>query len=101
MKPNAPRDPWPTLAAAARQATDSRDDSAPYGFSTRVVAAAFAQPRRGGSLVERFAFRAVGVACLLAIASAAYNYHYSASTKTPVAEEQATTDDPLSVLLDA
>lgn len=69
------RDPWTKLSAAARQARDDRDDTAPYGFATRVAALALTQDRHGVSLVERFALRALGLACLLALGSVALNYN--------------------------
>jgi hypothetical protein len=90
MNLNDPRHPWSRLTAAARQAQDDRDASAPYGFSTRIAALAFAQEQRAFSLFERFAFRAVGLACILALASVALNY--SALT-TPTATTTAMTDD--------
>lgn len=99
MSSNSPRDPWPRLAAAARQVSDDRDSAAPYGFATRVVALAMDSERRVASLFERFALRAVGVACLLAIASVAINY--SAMSHSSTSEEpMAVADDPMSVLLD-
>ena len=74
MKPQSPHDPWSRLVAAARTVRDERDASVPYGFSTRVAALAFAQEQRRGSLFERFALRAVALACLLALGSVALNY---------------------------
>ncbi len=67
---------WQRLVAAARKApADSRDVSAPYGFSTRMAALAFAPPleRPWSALFDRFSLRAVGVAGLLAVASVAAN----------------------------
>jgi hypothetical protein len=101
-------DPWTRLVAVARDARDERDASAPYGFSTRVAALALAQERRGVSLIERFAFRALGVASLLAIGSVALNY---SSINVPAvssavvasaepAEPAATTDDAVALVLD-
>jgi hypothetical protein len=99
MNRNHPHDPWSRLAAAAQRVTDDRDTAAPYGFSTRVAALAFATERRVSSLFDRFALRAVGVACLLAIASIAINY--SELSRPTVADEPVNAEDPLSVLLDA
>jgi hypothetical protein len=100
MSFNSPREPWPRLVSAARQVTDDRDTAAPYGFATRVAAPALSSERRVASLFERFALRAVGVACLLAIASIAINY--SAFTRSASSEEPvAAADDPMSILLDA
>jgi len=99
MNPNDPKHPWARLAAAARRVPDVRDTAAPYGFATRVAALGLAQERAVASLVERFALRALGVACLLAVLSVAVNY--SALTKTIVAEDEPAADDPIAALLDA
>ena len=76
MNPTDPRHPWSRLVAAARSAPDDRDPSAPFGFSTRVAALALsAPPRPSLSLVfERLSWRALGVACLLMLASVAVSY---------------------------
>ena len=71
---NDPRHPWMRLTASARTARDERDVTAPYGFATRIAALALAQERKVTSLFERFALRAVGIACLLALGSVALNY---------------------------
>jgi hypothetical protein len=71
---NDPRHPWRRLTAAARQIGNDRDTMAPYAFSTRIVARAFGAERQMESLFERFALRALGVACLLALSSVAVNY---------------------------
>lgn len=71
---NNPRNPWERLTTAARTVGDDRDVTAPYGFATRVAALALSQERKVVSLFERFALRAVGVACLLALGSLALNY---------------------------
>ena len=64
---------WKRLIAAARRAPDdARETSAPHGFATRVLAAARAAERaEGASLFERYALRALGVSCLLAVACVA------------------------------
>lgn len=74
MNPDDPHQPWRRLAAAARNARDERDATVPHGFATRVAARAFSSSGRGTSLLERFAFRAVGMAALLAVLSVAVNY---------------------------
>ncbi|PTX96664.1 hypothetical protein [Opitutus sp. ER46] len=103
MNPHDFRQAWFRLAATARAGRDERDLSAPYGFATRVAAIAMAAPRLRASLLERFAFRAVGVACLLAIASVAVNTF--AFRSDPVVNDlsatAATVEDPMAVLLDA
>ena len=106
---NDPRNPWTRLTAAARDVREERDSSAPYGFATRVVALAFAQERRVASLFERFAFKAVGVASLLALFSVALNYP-TLSTTAPTATvalapqvdevELVAVDDAVSIVLD-
>ena len=105
---NDPRHPWSRLTAAARQVSDDRDSTAPYGFATRVVALAFAQEGRVASLFERFAFRAVGVASLLALFSIVLNYQAlstpgaSSVVLTPQIEEAelVAVDDAVAIVLD-
>jgi len=61
---------WPRLAAAVRAAiaADARDTTAPYGFATRVVARALGPKHAAAApLIVRYATRAFGLACLLAI----------------------------------
>lgn len=99
MNTNDPRHPWARLTAAARRAPDERDPAAPYGFATRVAALAFAQERTVASLFDRFALRALGVACLLALLSVALNF--SELTKSNAAEDELPADDPVALLLDA
>jgi hypothetical protein len=89
-------DPWSRLASAARQVPDDRDVSAPYGFATRVAALAWDR-RPGGSLFERFALRAVGVAGILAALSVIANFTFLSNNDT--AEDELPADDPVSVLL--
>lgn len=91
--------PWSRLATAARTVTDDRDTAAPYGFATRIAALAMAQERRVASLVERFAFRALGAACLLAVLSAVVNYSVFSAAPS-VSDDELTEDDPVAVLLD-
>jgi len=65
---------WRRLAEAARRADTARDGSAPYGFSTRVAALAFAGEREAPPAFARLALRAALVACLVAVAAVAINY---------------------------
>jgi hypothetical protein len=106
---NDPRHPWARLTSAARNVRDERDVSVPYGFATRITALAFASEQRVASLFERFALRAVGVACLLAIGSVALNFNALTSatgaTGTLVAsangdEVLLPTTDAVAVMLD-
>lgn len=102
---NNPRHPWSRLTAAARTARDDREGPAPYGFATRVAALAFAQEQPFRSLLDVFALRALGVACLLAIFSVALNYGTLASAVSPAnAEGEAVAmlpaDDAVAIVLD-
>lgn len=106
---NDPRHPWWRLTAAARAVRDERDTSAPYGFSTRVAALAFSQDRAVSFVFERFAFRALSVATLLAVFSVALNYQALStpdnvtvsSPAVAVAEaELMPVDDAVAIVLD-
>ena len=96
MKPH-PDQQGQRLITAARSAADPRDPSAPFGFATRVAARAFASPAPAGSLVERFALRALGVAALLAVLSVAGNYTALVSAFD---NETAGLDDPVGDMID-
>jgi hypothetical protein len=98
-----PRHPWTRLVAAARTVRDDRDTAAPFGFATRIVA--LAHERGMVSLLERLSLRALGVACLLAIASVAANYQAllpgsSAAVTTHEFLEAAPVRDAVTVVLD-
>ncbi|MCC6414530.1 MAG: hypothetical protein IT582_01275 [Opitutaceae bacterium] len=58
---------WRKLTAAARQVPPPSDVIIPYGFSGRVAARALDVRGLGGTLVERFALRALGIAGLAAV----------------------------------
>ncbi len=98
MNPSDPQHPWNRLATAARRAPDDRDTAAPYGFATRVAALALAQERAVVSLLERFSLRALGLACLLAVASVAANYSALATALND--EDVALADEPVANLVD-
>jgi len=91
---------WQRLVASARRYPDDRDTTAPYGFATRVVALAFAAERPVVSLFQRLSLRAMGVACLLALAAVAANYssvrHLFDDQTTPA----AASDDPMAEMVD-
>ena len=98
---NTPEKKWQRLVSAARQAPDTHDASAPYGFTTRVVA----QARMGGtrqapgSVLDRMALRALGVACLFAVLGAVI--HYVQPQPAMLAEDIFfMTDDPAAILLE-
>lgn len=98
MNSDDPKHPWSRLVAAARTAPEMRDATPPYGFATRVVARAFTQPPAAVSLFERFSLRALGFACLLALASAVANYRTVAGVIT--AEESLASDDLVAELVE-
>lgn len=89
---------WQRLAAASRRAVDNRDTSAPYGFSTRIAALAFASEPPRTSLFQRFSFRALGFACALMLVSVAANY--SVITSAYAGDELTATGDPVAEVLD-
>ena len=98
-----PRHPWSRLTAAARQAPDLRDATAPYGFATRLAALGMKPQRAIASLFERFSFRAIGVAVLLALLGVAINYqHLGGNSRVGVAFEEVIlpTDDAVAIVLD-
>lgn len=95
-----PRDTaWMRLSNAARQAPDSPDDKAPFGFSTRVAALAMTRPasRPPWQVSLGFAsWRALGVALTLMLLSILANY----SATTSVADtDQDTIVDPVGDVL--
>lgn len=94
---SSPETPWDRLAAAARRAPGETDASAPYGFATRVVATAFTENRKRFSLFERFSWRALGVAGLLALVSLAANYPLIASSGS--GDEELPADETTAVEL--
>ncbi len=78
---------WQKLVAAARLVRDDRDTGTPYGFSTREAARAMAGAGFSPGQLERFSWRAVVAAGLLALGGGAANY----ASSTPAAGD----DDPL------
>jgi hypothetical protein len=99
MNANQSNHPWSRLTRAARKVSDDREVSAPYGFATRIAALAMAQEQKVVSLLERFAFRALGTACGLALLSVALNYSVF-TTQSLAADDDLAQDDPVAVLLD-
>lgn len=85
---------WQKLVATARQVRDERDVSAPYGFATRVASMAMTEGRPAGieALFERFSWRALLVAAVLAIGGVATNY---ASITGSSFDEEALLDETL------
>ena len=90
---------WQKLVTAARRARDDRDAAAPYGFSTRVAAMAMsAQELSIGTVFERFSWKALGLASLLAVASVAANYAWLA---TPADDDLLSDEAMVAALFDA
>ena len=89
---------WQRLAAAARRAAPERDESAPYGFSTRVAALAFEQAPQA-SAYARISLRAAAVAGLLAVAAVAANYSAIVGAFDDDSAVAAT-DDPIAEVVD-
>ena len=91
MSTNPPE--WSRLISASRRAPqDNRDESAPYGFATRVAAQAMSAkaPLLEASLLSRYGLRALGVSCLLAVACVAATYR---PIMTAIEEEAAVLGD--------
>jgi hypothetical protein len=98
MKPTDHDQSLARLTAGARRAPRGTDAAAPFGFSTRVAALAFAAEGPMRSLLERFSLRAVGVASLLAVASVVVSY--PVLTAHPVDDELIALEDPVAMLLE-
>ena len=98
MKPTDHDQSRARLTAGARRAPRGLDAAAPFGFSTRVAALAFAAEGPMRSLLERFSLRAVGVASLLAVASVVVNY--PVLTAHPADDELIALEDPVATLLE-
>jgi hypothetical protein len=90
---------WQKLVAAARRAPASADESAPFGFSTRVAALAFEQRPSPGSDFARMSLRAAAVAGLLAVVAVAANY---SAIKGAFDDDSsvAANDDPIAEVVD-
>jgi hypothetical protein len=102
------RQSWSRLVAAARRAPApaAADESAPYGFATRVAALALAAEGPLPALFSRRLWlRVLGASCLIAVAAVASNL--SAIT-TALGDEPvpaavgagAMTDDPVAEVVD-
>lgn len=65
---------WKIAAAAARSAPEQRDDTAPFGFATRVAAQAFTKAPATDSLIwQRLGLRVFSAMTLVLLALAAVN----------------------------
>ena len=87
---------WQRLVVAARQVPVATEETAPYGFSTRVSALAMAIERPSlSSSLNHFSWRALGFSLMLMIVSIAANY----SSVTAVAENEQDLTDPIEDIL--
>lgn len=100
MNSSSPQEPWSRLVVAARRAPELPPAAAPFGFSTRVAALAFAAERRAVSVFERLSLRAVGVAGLLALASLAFTVSAVQTPVTTVEDLLLPNDDTVDIVLD-
>ncbi len=94
---------WQRLVEAARKAPPAADESAPFGFSTRVAALAFAARPAGSSIFARYSLRAAAVAGLLALAAVAANYTAikgAFDDQSVPAAAPASPDDPVAEVVD-
>ena len=92
-----PEQAWQRLAAAARRVPEAPPPEAPLGFAARVAALAMANGRPGGSHLLTVSLRAMGAACLIALAAAALNFRVIAHL---FEDEAAPVDDPVAELVD-
>ena len=97
MKSTDPKHPWQRLVTLARKA--ERDTSAPFGFATRISAIGLAQPRFQQSLFEIFAPRALGIACLLMLASIFFNYTAFTTSSSSDWESSLSEEQPAAVAI--
>jgi hypothetical protein len=84
---------WEKLLAAARKAP-AGDESAPFGFSTRVAALAFEQAAPPAPNFARLSLRVAAVACLFAVVAVGVNFSAIASAFDDEAAP-STADDPV------
>jgi len=96
MNNTDPMHPWQRLVTLARKA--ERDTSSPFGFATRISTIGLAQPRFQPSLFELFAPKALGIACLLMLASIFLNYT-AFTTNTPDWESSLSEEQPAAVAI--
>jgi hypothetical protein len=87
------------LVSAARRAPPAADESAPYGFSTRVAALAFERAQPSASAFARLSLRAAFIACALAVVAVAANYSAIRGAFDDTSSASPT-DDPVAEVVD-
>jgi len=94
---NAAHQAWQKLVTAARAAPAPADESAPFGFSTRLAGLAFAGPAASPwALFEKFAVRGLIAACAFGIAAVAFGYSAWSSDR----DTDNTADEGVAEVLD-
>lgn len=88
-------DPWLKLVAAARRAPAEESAALPVGFATRVAAQGLAQRREAGDFLGLWAWRALALALVVMVSSAAASYPALAGTSS--ADDDL--DDPVAELV--
>jgi hypothetical protein len=88
-------DPWLKLVAAARRAPAEEPAALPVGFATRVAAQGLAQRREPGDFLGLWAWRALALALVVMVSSAAVSYPTLAGTNS--ADDDL--DDPVTELV--
>ena len=88
-------DPWLKLVAVARRAPVEEYEALPLGFSTRVAALGLAQPRERVDVLGLWAWRALALALVAMLSSAAATYPTLAGNNT--ADDDL--DDPVAELV--
>jgi hypothetical protein len=92
-----PKHTWQRLAAVARRLPEEPPAEAPPGFATRVAALAMANGRPAGLHVLGLSLRAMGAACLIALAAVVLNFKVITLLFD---DDAAPVDDPVAELVD-
>jgi hypothetical protein len=83
------------LLEAARGAPPPGDESAPFGFSTRVAARAFEAAEPSAPSFARVSLRVAGIACLFAVVAVGVNFKAITSAIDDESAVASATDDPI------
>lgn len=89
-------DPWLKLVAAARRAPAQEASALPVGFATRVAAQGLAQRCEPADVLGLWAWRALALALVVMISSAAASYPTLAATAAAADDDL---DDPVTELV--
>jgi hypothetical protein len=89
------RDPWTELVAHARRAPAEPAEPPPFGFVERVAARGLAVRPEPRDWLGLFAWRALGLAVVVLLASVAASYPHVTGTNSLADDE----DDPVSELM--